>query len=324
MYVINNYGYNDNFLNFIFENLILYNPILLLSLILKGYKPTLNNLHTLLKTSYRILILSQDFDIWRTLNLPMTTVDGTKMQILIMDMFDAYNITPTISTLNITCKHNHTETIQTLLNKYNIIPDKSTLDKAVGARNYNTVKSILNYKLVPDGETLKLLGLSAHYYKYEGSILQLLINYGLVIKHDDINYLLGCGYVMTELERFGIEYDKELYFLCFINNKFPDEYMKKFTIDETLLELHKLCQTCSSATIINFMEENKIKLDRYCMDYILRQGNSCLDSIILKYNCIPCEYSMYRYCRNSNLEKWARNKYGVDTNYMFETYDIDL
>ena len=93
--------------------------------------------------------------------------------------------------------------IDILLTKYKIIPDCEILNICILTSNYELINKILQYKLIPDKNILYEF-IDATYTNNELTIkiIELLIQYGLVINKDDISYLSNKNIKLNDLERF--------------------------------------------------------------------------------------------------------------------------
>lgn len=323
--IINKFGFNDDIVQFIFNEIIYYVPHILLHLMLKGYTPSNENLNQLLKNDTQIFIPILDTHKYEKINLPQTFLNSfkkvDKYQLPPFELFERFNILPNLATLNITCKKGQLPETKILLEKYNIIPEKTTLDISMNSQNLELIQSILHYKLTPDTNTLNILNPGAYKHERTNKILEMLINYGLMITIDDINKFLIQQYTISDLSRFNIPYDEKLYFMCFTNNFFPPEYINNMTINKNVLKLHELCKTSTSTIIIKHIQETQTKLDKYCLSFLMRDGTKLL-AIINKYGCKPCEFVMYKNMNHKTLEDWAIKEYKITEFTMLEEYDM--
>ncbi len=160
----------------------------------------------------------------------------------IYDLFSLLKIEPTFDTISKLIKLKKHDIINEILSKNLIISDKKLLDITIKTFDIKLIDMILKYKITPDIETLNIIinkHLSDKYTKSKKilEILELLIHYGLQINFDNIKDLLSANLYVNNLERFNIPYDEDLYFVCYINSYFPEEYMKKFTIDKNVLTM---------------------------------------------------------------------------------------
>ncbi len=127
------------------------------------------------------------------------------------------------------------------------------------------------------------------------NIIELLIKYGLKIDFNCVNLLLSCNEELLNLERFGISYDEDLYFLCYVNEHYPQEYMKKFTIDKNVLTMRKLITTnMKSEKIANFLNTNNLKLDAYSFEYAIKNKTIFSMELMNKKLCIPSLATLYK------------------------------
>ena len=330
-YILGKYGYNDNFLVYVLEQVMDVSPKILLNLMLIGYKITSNEINLLLASHNYIYLDKSEIDIYEQINLTHKILTrylvDEYIKIPIIDMFDIFKILPNIETLNCMCKStSHYATIDILFNKYKIVPTKQTLDISVKLLNVELIRKILNYKLIPDSTTIK--NILIHYTQDVSKInevIELCINYGFVATIDDVGYLLSLRYVLPNLERFNIAYDEHLYFVCYWQSYFPDEYLSKFMIDTNVIEMHRLCREgYSFSKIIKFLKNKNLRLDRYAMELLLMSDIYVIDEIIKKYGCIPAEISIYKATKSIAMMEFAKKKYNVTTYDMFEQYEMDI
>jgi hypothetical protein len=324
-YIINKFGFNEELVQFIFKDMINDEPNMLLHLMLKGYIPTTQNLNQLLEYNRAIIIPLPNINNYDTINLPSTflssCIKNDKVQLLPIELFERFNISPNLATLNTTCKNGRFLETKMLLEKYNIIPEKNTLDWSIKSLNLELIQTILNFKLTPDTHTFHILNPGSYRNDTKDKILEMLINYGLMITINDIDDLLRQQYAINDLSRFNIPYDEKLYFMCYCNNYYPKEYLNYMTLNKKTLELHELCKTSTFNIITKYIQETNTKLDKYCMSFLMKDGLKLL-AIINKYGCKPCEFAMYKNLNNKDLEEWALKEYKITEFTMLEEYDM--
>ncbi len=334
-YIINKFGYNDMFIEYIFNIIINHNAEFIFTLIHKGFKLTIDFLNKLLDSCSvsHLTLLKDKLELPELLSNKYNAYKITEniIKIPIVDLFRIYNLQPDINTLNIACKKEEYDLpINTLLTIYKIIPEKETLDIAVTSLNYDLVNKIINYKLTPDTKTLRGIPLPQKVgdnYKIS-KIIDLLIGHGLKIAITDVEYLLSIHFILENLERFDIEYNEQLYFICYLNNEFPDEYMKKFTIDSAIFKMHTFCRSrkLTYEKLIDYLKNNNIKLDRYSLDILIMTYPAIARNILRTYYCVPSVLSAYKKTYTScgltiTLETLA-NTYNITSNDMFKQYDM--
>lgn len=103
------------------------------------------------------------------------------------------------------------------------------------------------------------------------SIIDLLINNGLTIDLKVISMLLSCGMHLENLENFGIAYDENLFFECYLNGFYPIEYVNKFTIDKDVLNM-RLSRNIKD--VCAYAKNNNSQLDGYMIDMMIEQKNT--------------------------------------------------
>jgi hypothetical protein len=326
-YVLNKFGYNDTFFNYIMETVIKSYPKVILKLILKGYKISIDDINNILENKNFINININEINKYNSIGISSDYLQtyklANKISLPVINLFTLFNINPDIKTLNTVCKSGNLDCVNILLGKYEIIPDKNTLDISVNTANIELIHKILSYKLTPDSETIKKFD----FYRYRSNcktlhdVMNILIKYGLTITLDDVKHLLTHNFIMEDLERFNIQYDENLYFVCYLSNNYPPEYIEKCSIDQNILTMHKLCRMGQKTALISFLKEHNLRLDYYCME-ILLDHPAMSSEIIAEYKCMPLEYSIYRHTKNKELIKYANDKYKVTASLMLEQYDM--
>ncbi len=207
------------------------------------------------------------------------------------------NVQPDITTLiNLLKKDCSVYLIKSIIKK-NVIPDKECLDTILcnhGDTNWiKLVKFILDYKIVPDRNSLLQLlsGKIVSLRKCINEILELLISYGLHINMEDLEKIMSKKLFVPNLERFNINYDEHLYFMCHKNRHFPEEYTKKFAtnIDSNILKLRSMCNSYLNAQFFGFMEINNLKLDNYCLENmcLFDHNKPVAYSLMTDSGCVP-------------------------------------
>lgn len=93
-------------------------------------------------------------------------------------------------------------------------------------------------------------------------IFKLLVKNGLIVDMKCIDLMLSIHMYVPKLEKYGIAYDEDLYYLCYINNCFPDEYVNKFVIDKDLVKARLF-----SGPICN------VEIDGYVIESLLHNGS---------------------------------------------------
>jgi len=304
--IIEIFGYDDNFIVWLFTKKIPANPEILFKIINKGYQISLSILNKLLESRGKETFVIENVNDYASINLPLKILQqkykktDKGFEIKYMDLFDIFNIEPDINTLNSVCKISFVNEINLLLNKYKIIPDHDTLNFCMSRLNYNLIHTILNYKITPDNDII--LNLLPYQIRNESEtvrkIIELFIEFGLIIKIDSVEHLLLNRFCLRDLERFDIKYDEQLYFLCYLSNFWPETYINKFTLDKKILNMHNICKDryLSSGKLIAYMKDNNVKLDRYAIDILLNDNRYVFDDIYKLYNCVPSILSTFKKC----------------------------
>lgn len=331
-YIIYRFGYDDTFIEYIFDRILNHNAEFIFTLIHKGFNITVDFLNKLLaKSNVSCLTLQKSDQEYPEILCGKYKLTDNLIKIPIIDLFTLYNLIPDIDTLNIVCTK-HEIFVDILLTTYKIMPEKETLDICISTLNYALINKIINYKLTPDAKTLRNLN-KVNYYETNytvDKIIELLINHGLNITFNEVEYLLSIQFTLENLERFDIKYDENLYFICYLNNIYPDEYLKKFIIDKNILDMHALCKSkkLTYDKLIHYLKTNNMKLDRYAFDNILYHYPAIARHIIQNYRCVPSLLSAYKKtyanCGLSITLKFLATEYNITANDMLVQYAMNF
>lgn len=261
--------------------------------------------------------------------------DDDEIKIRTIELFDLFKLIPNNETLKIVCCKGYIYEFESLTQKYKMVPNKECLDISVTSKlHMDLIKQIICYKITPDHTTLKCLLENDNDDNDIIELIELLIKNGLHILNDDIEKLIQIGCYLNDLERFGVEYDEKLYFVCFKSNKeIPNDYESKFKIDKKILKLRALCKShnprLSVSKFKDYITKNKIKPDRYCLDNAVSSGNINLYTYMIdELECMPTIFTLYN-SSTIHLKKHIYNdildKYKISHEDMMKTYDhIDL
>lgn len=260
------------------------------------------------------------------------------IQIFTIDLFELFNTKPTCETFKTICTIGHEPTFDKFISKYKMTPNKDCLDASIMGNNIKIIAKMLQYRILPDSATLYQLGNTCDYNRNKNTtqrIIELLIEYGLKIDISNVECALSNGIAIHNLERFNIQYDENIYFMCFKYNYFPREYIKRFTIDSSILELRHKFKKCTHRQVIQYIKENNVVPDRYCIDNAIMYGNYELTSVFCKrLKCKPTMLSLLHTSKGIDLLKHTQCKnlmrdfigsVNVTPEYMATQYDnIDL
>lgn len=316
-YVIENFGYTDKFVEFIFDKVVKFYPSLIFNLVDKGYKLTMDNVNCMMGR-YR------KFGIDNVLKYACTKKRATT-NIDVHELYEMFNLIPTLNELNIACRMGYDDAGIYLMEKFNIIPEKETLDICVSSKNYNLIEKVLHYKLTPDEETINKL--KGDYYGLIPKIVDLLLAHGLEINSSHLDFLISNEIIVNDLERFGIKYDDKLFFLCYLNDFYPEQYASKFELDNNLKKLYKICKTkrLKYEKLKEFLKTSNVKLNRYAFEYLIMINNDVASELMEDYNCIPSIITSYKKC---NVPYKMLVDIVKDNNIseidMLKTYDIKI
>lgn len=224
---------------------------------------------------------------------------------------ESLKLIPNEETFKISLSNGYTFTTKKLIKMHNFIPNVETLNMAAKSRNIYLIRDILRYKIEPTETTFECLVSGAKVgSKGEGSnlinIIKVLISNGLKINLNCISKLLSLEMHLDNLENYDIEYDEALYFECYVNNHFPDQYIDKFIMDKNIIMLRNLIdnEIDSLPKIKDFMEKNNVKFDNYMVDQITEINDKKINDIIFgNNNCVPSILTMYKRAYNGHNSK---------------------
>jgi len=236
-------------------------------------------------------------------------------------------VTPNDESLNLACRDNNTFMFRIMINRYKLTPNNDTLVYCL--RSYsidkNMLVEILNYKVIPDVDSFKAL--MDHGQNDTDAVLEILLNAGLYITYDMLDYALSRRYIIKNLERFGIHYDEKLYWYCYRNNFDCYDFTE---IDSQVIKMRKMANLANvdSYEVIRFMVDNDLKLDRYSLEYSIRRNNSLSVVLIGHFKCEPTIGSLISQntltTGQTNVFKRLLDGYKIDQTYMSQPINLDL
>lgn len=201
----------------------------------------------------------------------------TYIKIYTIDLFKLLNIQPTIETLKKICKYCSVNVFDRFITTYKITPNKECLDKSVSSLNQEMIIKIICYKINPDIDTFNKMFKGENNPRKFRETTELLIKNGLKITISELEMLLMNHTFVDDLERFGIDYDEKLYFMCYKHSCYPESYEKKYTINCNVLEMRNMCKkNIKLEQFKKFLENKNIKPDKYCVDNAYINGNRTL------------------------------------------------
>ena len=249
-----------------------------------------------------------------------------------------------------------------------IVPTKECLDVAVEIGNIHMIMKILEHNIIADIDTYNnllhcidnidfdkkdietLQKMDGEKFKCLSNesvddflnlifnyILDKLIDNGLKItKEMAISALQNAEDLhIFKLERFGIEYDENIYFNCYKNNIVSPEYHQQFINNIGLhrINLRILNKINTKNEFIKYIKEHNIKPDRYCIDYA-SNNKKFMDIHTYMIHVLKCEtmnYTLYKTCIKSGMDpdsfilKGYNSEIKITKDYMMKIYDhIDL
>ncbi|QKF93655.1 hypothetical protein QKU48_gp0197 [Fadolivirus algeromassiliense] len=234
-------------------------------------------------------------------------------------MTRAFDIIPNIETLRISCVMGYNDVFRELTSKYKLQPTKEILDETLTkTHNQEIISSILCYKIIPDSLSIEAL---LNYWSDE--IFQLLVKFSLKLTLSDLGKIMEQHHLIENLERFSIKYDDKLYYQCYLNNFFPDEYVSKFTINKDVLNLRNICRNPASTQEDFVAASSNVQIDRYCYDHACAH-NSSIQEYLESLNYKPTLGSLHWFNKHQIIDKFKRyaTVYGIDKTYMESELEI--
>jgi len=331
-YALDKFEHSDILTKYILENLVINKPDYLFKLKKKGYVVTAEDINRIYEDMDKFYTSNPISDSYSSLIPEKKLIPRKKYKtdtsIPVFELFKILKVQPNINTLNIACKKDSTDDITTIIENYGIIPEKTTLDMCMNRLNYDIISKLLKYKLTPDDETFyKIYNRWGDDHRNESytQIIELLIIHGLNINITHIKYLIKEKICLHNLERFGISYNEELYFVCYINNYFPTEYTSKCSINPILLQMYDLCKSkkLRYEKLIEFMKTKNIKLDRFALDYLIEFNPDVSRDIMMDYKCMPSIITGFKRCKiPDKLLEGIIEQHNISEKEMFEQYDM--
>lgn len=261
-------------------------------------------------------------------------VDKHKHNLCLLPLFDwykllkVYSIIPDFESLKIVCEKGFVDYFDDIVQNFDIKPDKDCLRYAIKNNNNELIEKILQFKVHPDKDCF-LDGIKAG---VSIEVYELLFLYGYKLTLNDMMSVCRNKIPIINLERFDISYDEQLYFICYTYNHFPQEYLDKMykVIDTKILKLREICgnKDTTPQDVIIYMKENKVKIDRYCLDLAFSINNELGFYFLDKLKCEPTPNTMFsaRSLKSLNdiqiIEKF-NFKNNINSEYMAKSYNLD-
>ncbi len=273
----------------------------------------------------------------------------------LIDYCELFNCKPNDETFKIALNKGYNYTLNKIIKGNNIIPDINTLNECIKSRDIKLINDILCYKIEPTELTLENLVLSKNpgpinnrnnrngrmrraSYRRSGkskksikiidedvnskiiSIVLLLIKNGLKINLNCVSLLLSIREDLVNLENYDIEYDEKLYFECYINNYFPDEYKEKFTIDKNIINMRTNRKIHNYKQFKELMQTINVDFDYYMLE-------NSYKIIKDKHNFTPSMLTMYKLtntaCRPKAFKNFIKTN-NITKEMMTETLKINF
>jgi hypothetical protein len=106
----------------------------------------------------------------------------------------------------------------------------------------------------------------------------------------------------------------------------PLTEMKKFVIDEKILEMHALCgkRKLKINKLLKFLKENNMDIDRFGLEFLMQYNYSIYYTLYARHGeYAPSILSPYkiRCLRHETIPELAK-KYNITATEMFEQYKV--
>lgn len=240
--------------------------------------------------------------------------DGNK-KIYVLDMMVMFGRVPNDDTFKIALGRGYTYTVNKLINDYGFVVNDMMLYDAIKSKNivlinkvlevgkFNVISNKVFDYLIKENNVKKIYENAIHnklsHKTKTIAIVELLVKYGLKVNLKDVSMLLSDGSILLGLERFGIPYDEELYFECYVNESYPKEYMKKFKIDKNILKMRHYKYMGSDNASVKFLKDCGNIIDMYTLERIVRcrqgwRGSRFGQYMLNTYKCVPHVGTLYK------------------------------
>lgn len=254
--------------------------------------------------------------------------------IKIIDYMDTFGCVINNDMLDIALRKGYVYTSKLVIEKLGIIPNIDNLNMGAKSGNIALIKELLGYRMVPTEETLMNVVVGGKRVKDENNvsavrarygrrysrvrknrvkkganivkskvdhdiiiIAKMLRDHGLVINLKCVSMLMSLRLCFDDLSIYGINYDEDLYFECFINDYFPNEYMDKFTIDKNLLIARRFDKhnIINVDKLLKLITDNGIIMDNYILDSVMNSSNSkIINEMFTKQKYVVPKISLYK------------------------------
>jgi hypothetical protein len=246
----------------------------------------------------------------------------------VLDVMEMLNIKPNKETFMIGLERGYKYSVMMLIGYFDI--NYEVLGCVVKSRNFALIEEILNrggYAFIGPDILRNLIGdvgnkiIEKEIKKNNNNkikIVELLIKYGFKIDLNCIGMLLSANLVLDDLEKFGIGYDENLYFQCYINEYYPKKYMDKFIMDKKVLEMRHHRYSNNINKNIQFLKENGVSMDMYGLEKAIKDGKfgeylmgvcKCVPSLMTLYKmsmCIKKQWKRVRINKKKNINNNRR------------------
>lgn len=339
------------------------NLILLFYALHCGYKPDCGLVNRLLDYSEDAncgkLILDNDCSNYITMSF--------NKSVKVIDYIDVFGGVMNNDMLNIALEKGYMHTSKLIIDKLGILPNIDTLNMGAKSGNLLLIKELLGYRMVPDENTLMNVVLGGKRQKDDkvggGKVMirrisyrrrktnrrakaapiekakvdhdiiiiaKMLRDHGLVINLRCVSMLLSLGLYFDDLSIYGINYDEDLYFECFINDCYPDVYMNKFTISKNVIIARRFYKNNINGidNFVKFIRDNNVVIDNYILDAVMCSDNGKLiKELFTKNKCVVPKVSLYKMTnRNHNINALRNyvNVVDITKDIMMVTCDVKL
>lgn len=173
-------------------------------------------------------------------------------------------VKPTIKHLANACLHNNNVAIDTYLS-YGCEFNVKCLEYACCGSSDEIVKKILAAKIIPNEDCMIAILIKKNNF-HAATRIGLLVEAGGIITRKVVEYSIMSSVKLGCLDMFDINYDEDLYRKFTIYNENPNSYpfFNKFKMDENILLVRTLCRYGND--VLNYISENKIEIDQYCLE----------------------------------------------------------
>ena len=189
---------------------------------------------------------------------------------------------PTESIIEGSCLKGDELLFDKTLNKLNTVTQLCIIN-ACKSSHTNILTKLVSMKIIPDINCVDALS------NCNSTILTFLIDNGLYVNHDVIKLSLSKQIIINDLDKFGIEYNLELYKICHELQIFPKLYIDKFDQNDQIHNKLRsdLCSNKNQNEIIEHIKKDKFADDMMYDDAVKLNKEQVVNYLETEWKMTP-------------------------------------